>query len=232
MKNLVFIPARSGSKGIKNKNLSVINNKSLIDYTFEFAIKIKKKYKNFDILLSTDSKTILKKTEKFKYNYNYIRPKSLSGDRSLVIDAILHGIKWYELNLEKIDNVLMLQPTNPYRIYKDFETLFNQFTKKKYSSYVSVIKMKEHPFECIYYYKNKWDYIVSSKKKLFGRQSYDPNYFFIDGSYYLSKKNFLQKHKSFLVKNHTSFFKLSHNYPFDIDDKNDLNLVKSFKFLK
>ena len=123
-----------------------------------------KKIKNFDILLSTDSKKNFKKTEKFKYNYNYIRPKSLSGDRSLVIDAILHGIKWYELNLEKIDNVLMLQPTNPYRIYKDFETLFNQFTKKEYSSYVSVIKMKEHPSECIYYYKNKWDYIVSSKK--------------------------------------------------------------------
>ena len=43
----------------------------------------------------------------------------------------------------------MLQPTNPYRIYKDFETLFNQFTKKEYSSYVSVIKMKEHPLNAL-----------------------------------------------------------------------------------
>ena len=60
----------------------------------------------------------------------------------------------------------------------------------------------------------------------------NPNYFFIDGSYYLSKKKFLEKNKSFLVKKNTKFFQLSHNFPFDIDDKNDLNLIKSFKFLK
>ena len=232
MRNLVFIPARSGSKGIKNKNLSIVNNKSLIDYTFEFAHKIKKKYKNFDILLSTDSKTILRKTKKFNYYYNYIRPKSLSGDKSLVIDAILHGVSWYEQNFEKIENVLMLQPTNPYRIFKDFDNLYNDFLKNSYSSYVSVIKMKEHPSECIYYNKNKWNYIVNPIKKSYGRQSYDPNYFFIDGSYYLSNKKFLKKNKSFFVKKNTKFFQLSHNYPFDIDDKNDLNLIKSFKFLK
>ena len=232
MKNLVFIPARSGSKGIKNKNLSIVNNKSLIDYTLEFAYKIKKKYNNFDILLSTDSKKILRKTEKYNYKYKYIRPKSLSGDKSLVINAILHGISWYEKNIEDIENVLMLQPTNPYRIFKDFDNLYNKFLKNSYSTYVSVIKMKEHPSECIYYSKNKWNYIINPKKKSYGRQSYDPNYFFIDGSYYLSKKKFLQKNKSFLVKKNTKFFQLSHNYPFDIDEKNDLNLIKSFKLLK
>ena len=71
--------------------------------------------------------------------------------------------------------------------------------------------MKEHPSECIYYNKNKWNYIVNPIKKSYGRQSYDPNYFFIDGSYYLSKKKFLQKNKSFFVKKDTKFFQLSHN---------------------
>lgn len=232
MRNLVFIPARSGSKGIKNKNLSIVNNKSLIDYTLEFAYKIKKKYKNFDILLSTDSKKILRKTKKYKYKHNYIRPKYLSGDKSLVIEAILHGINWYEQNIENIDYVLMLQPTNPYRVFKDFSRLYSEFSKNPHRPYVSVIKMKEHPSECIYYNENKWNYIINPNKKSYGRQSYDHNYFFIDGSYYLSKKKFLEKNKSFLIKKNTKFFQLSHNYPFDIDEKNDLKLIKSFKFLK
>ncbi len=232
MKNLIFIPARSGSKGIKNKNLSVINNKSLIDYSFDFANKIKRKYKNFDILFSTDSEKILNKTLKFNYNYKYLRPKYLSKDKSLVIDAILHGAAWYETDQEKVENIIMLQPTNPYRLFKDYENLYTKFLKNKKYPIVSVIKMKEHPSECIIIKKNEWQYLVESDKKFYGRQSYDNNYFFIDGSFYISSLKFLKKNKSFIVKNQTNFFELSHNYPFDIDEKNDLNLIKSFKFLR
>ena len=50
--------------------------------------------------------------------------------------------------------------------------------------------------------------------------------------FYLSSLNYLKKNRAFLFENHTNFFKLSHNYPFDIDNKNDLKLIKSFKFLK
>ena len=41
-----FIPARSGSKGIKNKNIIKLNNKPLIAHSIEHAKKIKKNYKN------------------------------------------------------------------------------------------------------------------------------------------------------------------------------------------
>ena len=53
MKTLILIPARSGSKGIKNKNLRKINNTPLIEYTFKLANKLNK---FGDIILSTDSK--------------------------------------------------------------------------------------------------------------------------------------------------------------------------------
>ena len=232
MRNLVFIPARSGSKGIKNKNLSIINNKSLVEYTLEFALKIKKKFKNFDILLSTDSRKIFSITKEYDYDLNYFRPKTLSGDKSLVIDAILHGVEWYESNHCKIQNVLMLQPTNPYRKFKDFTNLIKQFSILNQLPIVSVIKMKEHPNECVICKNKKWEYLIKPKKNNYGRQSYHQNYFFIDGSYYMSNLDFLKKNKSFLVENITSFFELSHNFPFDIDDKNDLELIRSFKFLK
>ena len=126
----------------------------------------------------------------------------------------------------------MLQPTNPYRKLKDLENIIKKFYNLDQLPIVSVIKMKEHPSECIIYKNKKWEYLIKNKKKYYGRQSYSQNYFFIDGSYYLSNLDFLKKNKSFLVQNNTSFFELSHNFPFDIDDKNDLALIRSFKFLK
>ena len=68
MNNLIaFIPARKGSKSIKNKNLKLINKKSLVEITIDQAIK-SKIFKR--VILSSDSKKILEIGKK-KKNYNY-----------------------------------------------------------------------------------------------------------------------------------------------------------------
>ena len=62
MENYVaIIPARKGSKTIKNKNLIKIRGKKLIDHTIDAAIKTKKISK---IVISTDIRSILKKNNK------------------------------------------------------------------------------------------------------------------------------------------------------------------------
>ncbi len=51
MINLAIIPARSGSKGLKDKNIKLLNGKPLMAYTIEAAIECKM----FDeIMVSTD----------------------------------------------------------------------------------------------------------------------------------------------------------------------------------
>ena len=72
MKDLVFIPARAGSKGIKNKNLAKINNKPLIAHTIDFI----KKIPNFIWFISTDGKKkIYNISKKLGFRFNYLRPK-------------------------------------------------------------------------------------------------------------------------------------------------------------
>jgi len=91
-----LIPARSGSKGIKNKNIVKINNKELIGYTIDLAKKIKLINK---IIISTDSKKIKKIAEKFGAIVPFLRPKKFSKDNSTDLDVFKHYLFW--LNKKK-----------------------------------------------------------------------------------------------------------------------------------
>ena len=70
-----LIPARGGSKRLKNKNIKMLKKKPLVWYSINFAKKIKKAH----ILLSTDSKKIYKICSKF-IKVEDLRPKSLAND--------------------------------------------------------------------------------------------------------------------------------------------------------
>ena len=110
MKKKVFalIPARSGSKRLKNKNILQINNKPLIYYTISKSLK--SKYINYT-LVSTDSNKISKVSTKFGAKVPFLRPKSLSTDKSKMIDVIKHSINFLE---KKKNTLIMLFFYNPH----------------------------------------------------------------------------------------------------------------------
>ena len=86
MKFISVIPARSGSKGIKNKNIYKINKKPLIQYTFEAASKSKIK----DCYVLTDRKKIKKIAKKFSIITNYVRQKKISTSKTSLIETLNH----------------------------------------------------------------------------------------------------------------------------------------------
>tara|TARA_B100001123_G_C15156773_1_gene965819 strand:+ start:309 stop:998 length:690 start_codon:yes stop_codon:yes gene_type:complete len=228
MKILAFVPARSGSKSIKNKNMVKLNGRPLIYYTLNILKKIKGSAFPF---VSTDSKKIKNYCKKMGFKNNYLRPKNLSGDKSKIIDAIKHAIKWLNKN-EKIlfDSILLLQPTNPLRDLKELKTAISVFKKKNLNSLISVTEMREHPYECIKYDKKKWSYLIKNPKIGNGRQSYAKNFYFIDGAFYLAKIDFLKKYNNFVNPSHTKLFIQKKRHPVDIDIKEDL--LVSAPFLK
>ena len=79
MDNVIIIPARAGSKRIKNKNMKLFFGKPLIYYSIKAALDSK----IFDkIHISSDSKKIINYAKKFKINSDFERPKYLSDDRT------------------------------------------------------------------------------------------------------------------------------------------------------
>ena len=169
---VALIPARSGSKGLKNKNIRKINTKPLIAYAIEDA----KKCKYIDkVVVSTDSKIIKKISEKFGAEVPFLRSKSLSGDKvpsnPVIKDALIKLEKIYD---NKIDIIVYLQFTEIFRenwmITKCIEIL--KKNKKidscfvAYESHKNYWSINNHG-EPTRINRNKYDLVRQNKKSIY-----------------------------------------------------------------
>ena len=116
------VPARGGSKGIKGKNIKLLQGIPLINYTLNVGAKT-----NLDrLIVSTDSNKIKSIVEKNNFNVPFIRPANLSGDNSNSIDVAIHAVESMEqIDNVKYDAVMLLQPTTPFRSVKDINSAIN-----------------------------------------------------------------------------------------------------------
>jgi len=226
-----FVPARSGSVGIKKKNLVKLNGKPLIKYTLDTLKKLKKKVYPF---ISTNDLKIKKYCESNGLKSNYLRPNNLSASASNIVDVVLHGASWLEKDQKiKIDAILLLQPTSPLRNSKEIIAAIKLFKKNKINSMASVSPIKEHPYESVEIYKNKnWKFVRKPKRDIYRRQQFINNFYYIDGNFYLLKLNFLKKNKSFIKENITTLFKLKRSWPVDIDNYEDLAVASAMLKMK
>ena len=224
MKVIGIIPARKGSKSIKNKNLFKIKNNHLIEYTF---IEINKSFLKTNYVL-TDSAKIKKLANSYKINSSYFRPKKLSSDKTSLRENLIHFSNWLIKNSIQYDYFLILQPTSPLRSSKDINSVIKILNKKKPDSLFSVNSSSEHPYESIKLEKNTWKHVLPAAKKFYRRQDFDFESFFINGAIYAIHKKIINK-KKLIGKNHI-VYKMPKSRSFDIDDLEDIEIVK--KILK
>lgn len=195
---LIIIPARSGSKRVKNKNIRKIKNKPLVYWTIKYA---KKYFKNKEIIVSSDSKTIKKISLSEKVLFDQ-RPKILSSDKSKVYFTIIHILKKFKV-LNKYSYIALLQPTSPIRpknivnkginILKKNKKFENLIHLEKTNYNIGVVKNNEwkpinndnirtqdivnqyRPSGCLFLYKMKniENYKLYKKRKVFGFKEKD-----------------------------------------------------------
>lgn len=222
MKFISAIPARAGSKGIKNKNIFKVGNKPLIEHTFYAAMK--SNIKNNFVL--TDSLKIKRIAKKYNVISDYNRPKKLSGSRVSLSETLFDFHLW--LNKKKIyyDYMVVLQPTSPLRNYKDINNSINMIKKNKSMSLFSISESLEHPYETIIKKKDSWKFTLNQSKKFYRRQDFDIETFFINGAIYISNRKLIKTKKVFIQDNH-SFYKMPKSRTFEINDKDEAYITES-----
>ena len=199
MKFISVIPARSGSKGIKNKNIFPLKGIPLVSYTLKEVTKSNSQ-KNF---ILTDSKIIKRIAKKFKINTEYDRPSKLSKSDTSLSETLFHFYNWTKKKSLEFDYLVVLQPTSPLRNYKDINKALQIIRNSKYKSLFSVSESLEHPYEVIKTLgKRKWSHFLKKSKNFYRRQDFDIKTFFINGAIYIIHKDLIKKeniHKKNIV---------------------------------
>ena len=219
------MPARSGSKGIKDKNLKKISKFDLLSWAIKAALKSKKIK---DVYVSTDSKKYAEKSKKYGAKVPFIRPKNISKDDSSDLELFIHAIKEIFKTDKKIKYVVHLRPTTPFRDPKILDKAIQAFEKNKnFHSLRSVQEMNESAIKSVVLIKkNKIVPIIKKSSNLDyynkPRQAFKKTYI-CNGYIDIYKIDFIRKQKLLLGK---KVFAFKTPNTIEIDGINDLQMCR------
>jgi len=143
-KILGVIPARGGSKGVKNKNITSLNGKPLIAYTIDAA---KKSKLLTHAVVSTDNTVIASVAKKYGGDVPFMRPSNLATDSAPSAPVVAHALQFMEEHHGlTYDAIMLLQPTTPLRLASDIDRAIELWLNSDSDSLVSVVNVgAEHP---------------------------------------------------------------------------------------
>tara|TARA_B100000886_G_scaffold333233_1_gene286919 strand:+ start:218 stop:925 length:708 start_codon:yes stop_codon:yes gene_type:complete len=220
-KILAITLARGGSKAIKNKNIINLNKKPLISYTINEA----KKSRYIDeYIISTDSIKIKKIALKFGAKVPFMRPKKYSTDKATSVDALVHAVKWVELNNKtKYDYIIELMCTNPLKKVEDIDKIIRKIVNTNADSVIAIHKLEDHhPIRIKKIVNDKIvDFILKEIPET-RRQDLKPIAFIRSGSIYALKRQHLMIEKLRYGSNNSRPYILPENRAINIDTIADL----------
>lgn len=216
-KFLGIIPARSGSKGLKDKNIRDFNGKPLMAHTIEAALMAK----IFDkVIVSTDSEVYANVASTYGAQ-TVIRPTYLSQDASSTLDVIEYTL----LNeIEEYDYFVLLQPTSPLRNHTHILDAINKVIETGSTSVVSVCKAEHSPMLMSTLEKSmSMDGFIKEKNNK--RRQDLKTFYRINGSIYIMKVKDFIKTKNFYGENSTAFI-MDNLSSVDIDNEIDFIIAE------
>ena len=217
---IAIIPARAGSKGLPNKNIKLFNGKPLIQWTFEAAQKSKYLAR---IILTTDSVEIAKLAHYNKIEVPAMRPTHLAQDTSLVNDTFKYLLgKIKQDSSEKIEEIVVLQPTSPLRLASDIDEAIELYRSKKADSVISYTA-STRPIEW-YRYLQADNLIPQRVNESLGNRQINEIAYYPNGAVYIIKSDLIFADKWYGENSYA--FIMPRNRSIDIDTQEDFEYAE------
>ncbi len=221
LKVLAVIPARGGSKGIKDKNIYPLCSKPLIAYTIEAAGE--SKYVDRTIV-STDSERIAEVSKEYGAEVPFMRPESLAADNSKTIDVIMHVKDWTVKEGDLYDVLVLLQPTQPLRTAEDIDKALETFMDNDREALVSVCEVDDNPVLIRRIEDNRLHAILNTQSTV-RRQDMD-KYYKVNGCIYINNMAEISENTSF--NDNPVPFIMPSERSVDIDEKKDIKIAELY----
>lgn len=222
-KIMAVIPARKGSKGIKDKNIKLLKGKPLIAYSIEAGLNSKYIDK---VIVSTDGEEIANIAKTYGAEVPFLRPKNLSTDTAKTIDAIVHCIDELKKRGEIYDYIVLLQPTQPLRQSWHIDEAIELIFERNEDALVSVSEVRDNPILIRSIDENGYTKNLLKECSTRRRQDFDI-YYRVNGAIYINKINEGFNKSTSLNDNKLAYI-MDSSYDVDIDDLNDFKIAELF----
>ena len=224
-KILAIIPARSGSKGLKDKNIKELDGKPMMAYTIEAAVKSN----IFDVIhVSTDSEIYAQIARKYGAEVPFLRNSTYATDRASSWDVVRYVLDEYKKLEMEFSVVALLQPTTPLRTADDIIGAYELLLEKNANAVVAVCEVDHSPL---------WSDVLPEDRNMRGfvevkyretpRQQLPP-YYRVNGAVYLIKTNMLFDLANLYDYNCYAYI-MDKERSIDIDDENDFKYAEFMK---
>ena len=222
MSNLAIIPARSGSKGLKDKNIRLLCGKPLIQYSVDAALKSGV----FDeVMVSTDSERYAEIARECGAEVPFLRGDENSGDKSSSWDVVREVLEKYAQSGKQFDMFTLLQPTSPLRTGEDIKGAYKMYLEKEAYSVVSVCQLGHSLNICNTLPDDKSLIGFIRNENKYARQM-NPEYFRLNGSIYMCNTEAFLKFGT-IYKEKSFAYIMSELSSVDIDGIDDFFLAES-----
>lgn len=213
MKNIAIIPARGGSKRLPEKNIKLLNGFPLLSFSILYA------QANTQIIdevyVSTDNDNIKKIA--LQYGAKVIdRPENLSGDLEPTVSALKHVLQ----NIDyEVDNVILLQATNPIRPENLLKEAFEIYQKESCKSLFTVSRNHQKLGKITDQKFIPYNYKIGQRS-----QDLEPLYF-ENGLLYITKAALIKE--NIIISEDAFPFEIDHIFArIDIDTQQDFDYAQ------
>ena len=180
-KILAIIGARSGSKGVSDKNIRLFCGKPLLAWIISTARS--SRYIN-RVMVCTDSPEYAAIARKYGAEAPYLQPPEISTDTSTDLDFITYAVDWLEKNEGyRPDLIAHLYATNPLQRVEDIDACTELLiSDPEAHSAAAIAEARQHPRKAVKISsdgKHIITYITASGLDItpLQRQSYEKAYF-------------------------------------------------------
>lgn len=221
---LCTICARGGSKGVKNKNIKLLNGKPLIAYTIEQA-KASGLFKH--IVVSTDSDLIAEVAVQYDAEVFFKRDARMSSDTAgkleVIKDAFVRSEQYYE---KQYDYLVDLDATAPLRYIDDIKNSFAQFLRDDNDNLITAMSSRRSPYFNLVEVGNDGKVYLSKKlESAILRRQDAPKSYDMNASIYIWKRDVILNEKT-LFLDKTGLYVMPEERSIDIDTELDFEFVE------
>lgn len=221
MKNIAIIPARSGSKGVKNKNIRDLCGKPLMAYSIEAALE---SGKFEEVMVSTDSEKYAVIAKQYGANVPFLRSDATASDAASswdMVDEVLHN---YKTLGREFDTFCLLQPTSPLRNAEDIVAAYSLFEDKADFAVVSVCEAEHSPLWCGHLPETNEFVDFVDEKNLKQRQAVR-KFYRLNGAIYIVNIEKFKTERNLYQKGSFAYI-MSQEQSVDIDTEVDFKLAE------